>query len=204
MNLLEFIAFYILLLCCSSLFILGFYVITRGQKEKQPDGTLKITGKIFKGWSLYWERITEYRKVYYKGSSLKEKMFEMLEADVSFRDIVYNKSEEDYIKLKHNLSDNNRVYLEKMLQIKLKIEEDRLYVYAEEPVYQFPEWIRYLLSQCPPCMASLGGSIIYWSFVYLQNDLFLWAGYHVFASIFFWIFFCVSLSCLNKVIYNFV
>ena len=47
----EFLIIYILILFLSALAINGFFNITRGRWEVQPDGTKVWEGKILSGWS---------------------------------------------------------------------------------------------------------------------------------------------------------
>src|SRR6185369_11016835 len=63
----------LLLIGFSSLFILGFYKLTRHQLVVMPNGQLKTEGFVLKWWSEFWEDVFTYRMIKYEGEQLEQK-----------------------------------------------------------------------------------------------------------------------------------
>lgn len=206
MSLLNFIAFYLLFLLLSALIIIGFYIITRGERSIQPDGTIRFKGKIFKQWSLYWERTTGSKRIYYSGDALKEKLRWLKEYNANFRGKLEIAKNLYSVTILEDLSPVDILYIEDVLRCQVeRATSPNLYLYVEEPQYHFPEWLRYPLSQCPPCMASIGGTLLYWPVVLLAGNIFDWTtGPHALPYFYFWVLFCFALSALNKLFYNII
>lgn len=207
MNLSDFLAFYLLLLLLSTLIITGFYIITRGEKITLPNGKYRHRGKILKAWSLFWEQITDYNHIYYKGAELEKKFQYLLQCNADFCDkLFYDKKEDCYLQIRQTLSIVDISYIKDVLQCEavMDVLGKSLLLYNEEPNYYFPEWLRFPLSQCPPCMASIGGTMVYWPVMLFAGNVFAWANYVPAAYIYFWIIFCFALSALNKLAYNII
>src|SRR6185503_2363955 len=197
MTLPMFIAFFVLLLGCSSFFILGFYVITRGREIEMPNGEIRAVGKIFKGWSLFWEQTVGTKKIYFIGNHLLEQYENISRAPEVGSKLTVSPDEKNLILVEPLSKDELRV-IKEITGYNILVESpNSLHIYQEEPEYYFPEFIRFPLSQCPPCMASVGGIIIYWVIILLQPNIFAWTPHKVLAYIFFWVFFTVSLSATN-------
>lgn len=205
MNLLNFFGFYLLLLILAAFIIIGFYIITRGQKHIQPDGTYRTTGKIFKQWSLFWENTTGMQKVYFCEDQLLQKFRQLLEYNSPLAEKLKLTPEKRSLEIVGHFTLSDIVYLKETMNVDAEVNLPYLYLYNEEPVYRFPEWVRYPLSQCPPCMGSVGGSLLYWPVVGLAGDgLFTWSAAPAWTSIFFWILFCLALSAANKLALNII
>lgn len=210
MNILQFLQIFAFWILISSWFIVGWYTITRGHYELQPDGSQKKVGNVFMGWSFFWEKINRYDRAYYDYAQSKEK-FNYLKAvrpDVADKFVwdfgwhlhvpqelftaVDQKIIEDTV--------NSRGVIEpKIINSEAGsriIQEYRLYL--EVPVYYFPWWVRYPLSECPICMSSVYGSLLWWLFVWFQVDAFSWTSSEKEAYFVFWIIFCITLSATNK------
>lgn len=204
MTLLQFLTAYLLLIFSGSAFIVGWYIITRGERVVQPDGSIKAYGKIFRGWSLFWEATTGIKKIYYNGDRLSEKYNHLLYVRPKVGKKLQVNLEGMSLQVVHgeSLTMEDRKAIEDVLGCETKLNGDYLFLYNQENEYRFPELVRMPISQCPPCMASVYGSFIWWSFVWLQHDAFSWTFKENFAKIFFWIIFCVILSCFNKIVYR--
>lgn len=208
MSLLNFLQFYLEFLVLAALIICGFYIITRGEKIVQPDGSIIRKGKIFKQWSLFWERTTGTRSVYYCGATLEEKLawLKQINSGVGSK-LSLNAAQTGLVSI-GVFGDADLSYIKEMLGCEIKVEEPAgtgpvsFLLYVKEPVYYFPEWLRFPLSQCPPCMASVGGTLLYWPLVLFSGNIMSWTDRPVWAYIFFWITFCLALSALNKLAYK--
>lgn len=203
--LLEFLA----MLLIGMLVISGFYIITRGEKSVQPDGKIRYTGKIFKQWSLFWEQTNGTHLVYYSGETLAEK-YRVL---VSYNSMLAAKLEVldgQVLRIirEDSISYEDMFYIKEVLAceagVKVSGSDQHIYLYLKEPIYYFPEWIRYPLSQCPPCMASVGGTLIYWPFILMLGSVYNWSIYPTMAYLFFWVVYMLALSALNKLAYKII
>jgi hypothetical protein len=205
MNLLPFLLSFLILLVIGSLCIVGFYIITRGQKETQADGTIKRTGKVFKGWSLFWEQQVGYQKIYYNGPALKEKL-KLLQQwnDELAQKIMCLETPEGYKLLtREKLAAPDVSYIKDALSCEIEYQDNEtLKLYELQKDYVFPEWVRFPLSQCPPCMASIGGTLLYWPIMLQVDSAGFWSLYPGSSLLFFWVVYCCSLAALNKFFYN--
>jgi len=178
MTFLEFILSYSILLVLGSFLVYQWHYLTRHSLEVQPNGKVKRIGFIVSGWSAYWQKQIGIEKVYYEGDAEKA----LVEAIKPIWDI--NKIPE----------------IEQQIGCKIEVTDDEIFFYLEEPIYRFPEWIRNPISECPTCMSSVYGSVIYFFYCLLIKDLFLWANYPIIGILFFWCIFVVVLSFLINLI----
>lgn len=194
-----------MLLLVSSICIVGFYNVTRHFTVTQPNGEITIEGDILKFHSIFWEHIKRVDKLYYSGESLEYKFFELQRLYPN----IFNKLQ---------LSENNKslsakpttiLTAEDIFQIELILrvivefkEPDIYFLYTEEPIYYFPEWVRNPISQCPKCMSSFFGSIIWIGVNYLNHNLFNWTNHEYLGFFFFWFIFVISLSYINNYIHK--
>lgn len=205
MTLLSFILFYVTFLVFSCFVITGFYIVTRGEKTLQPDGKFRTKGKIFRNWSLFWERTVGNEKIYYCGDQLIGKLQLIREYNAVLGNKLKPNAERLSLEIIDPVSASDVTYMKELLHVEVMVKNGTMYIYVEEPIYYWSEWLRYPLSQCPPCMASIGGSLLYWTLVMLAGDtLFAWSAVPVICYIFFWIFFCFALAALNKLAYNII
>src|ERR1700735_400193 len=70
----NFLITFLLMLLSGSIFILGFFTITRGKIVVLPNGNEEKEKEIFGEWQLFWEDIKGYRKVFYSGKQLEFKL----------------------------------------------------------------------------------------------------------------------------------
>lgn len=204
MTLLSFLGTLSILLFLSGFINIGWYLITRGEKVQQPDGSFKVRGKLFRAWSLFWERTTHIKMVFFKGDYLSDKWYLLQNTRPKVSAKLDITNERLNLQIKEPLSYTEKLTISEILNCGVLEKDGYLSLYQEEQVYYFPEWIRYPLSQCPPCMASVYGTLLYWPMIILQQDLFIWSQYPSLAAFYFWILFCTALSALNKMIYKLV
>lgn len=192
-----------LLLAFSSLFILGFYKLTRHQVVVMPNGRLTTEGFLLKWWSEFWEHIEGYSQIRYEGDQLEEKYKILVAANKKLSTRVFVNAERlslgitnDYV-----LTKEDRSFVEEYLQVKTCKNGGNLFLYLEEPQYRFPEWIRLPISGCSICMSGpyAYGGMIYWLFVHFQKDTFSLASHPQTLQWLLFIPFCIVLSFVNYV-----
>jgi hypothetical protein len=192
MNATEFFFTYLILIITGTFFVSGFYIITR------PD-------KIFSFWSKFWEKIIDIERSYYAGEELLNKFYYLkrdchqvgvkIEAGVTAEDRVALRVVDGM-----SITGDDKMTIREFLYCETEVISSSLFFYSNVNIYRFPEIVRYPLSACPPCMASVFGSLYWWCFVLLQQDAFVWSYNERTAYFLYWIFFCISLSFLNKFI----
>lgn len=204
-SLLAFLEFFIVYLIVAAFVIIGFYVITRGERILQPDGSIKRQGKIFMDWSLYWEQTIGTTKVYYTGDTLRDKLRWLKDCNTALGARLQLAGGGVSLQYSGALSGTELIYIADLLNCRVTADEDsRLLLYTEEPNYYFPAWLRFPLSQCPPCMASIYGSLLYWALMWICPNMMSWAEHTTGAYLFFWIVFCLALSSLNKLVHKII
>ena len=191
----------------SGIFIVQFYNLTRHYIVISPDNSETIKGDaiIGKYWSMFWERVKRIDRLYYSGESLKFKFSELnrLFPNVWGRLMIAEGERSIILKSNANmLSLDELLRVETMLQCKLEQKEDIYFLYIEDVVFYFPEFLRKPFSQCPKCMATPFGTAIYFTINYFDRDFLSWTAYCPQSLIFFWILFIISLSAINNYIYS--
>lgn len=187
------------MLLSGSIFILGFFTITRGEIVTLPNGDTEKEQEIFGAWQLFWEDIIMYKKVFYEGDQLefKLKLLEQMKpaymGEISFsterRSFIFNTSPTDA-----ELRDISFV-----LEVKILNKGEICFLYDEYPVYRFSEWVR-KITNCYVCLSSIGGTLYYWLLMYFYPNVFFNSINPTLSKTIFWIIYCVSLSFTNKVI----
>jgi hypothetical protein len=142
--LLFLVIFFGMVVICS-LFIVGWYGITRGEIVHNEDGSITKKGKLFKGFHFFWDR----------------------------KKLVQNDSKS-------------------------------VPSCGDKWAYVWPEWVRYPISECTSCMASLYGSGFYWFFIWQigYKPVYSWANHPLTACVIGWGVFCIAVSCMNPIIYK--
>lgn len=201
MNFLVFLSSFFLLLIISPIVIVGWYAITRGRIEYNPDGTPYRTGKIFKGWHFMW---TQYKGVNMtlRGRKLTDLYVKMKDDGVAVDG--FDCALESYLTFKE-LSDVDRCYIQskyKIFLLPILANGDNYQVKVLHKVFIFPEWVRDPLSECPTCMASIYGSFIWWLIQFVTEfNMFAWAGiWYGWTSVIFWVGFCLGCAFLNTIL----
>lgn len=196
-----------LLTIVSSIFIVAFYDLTRHYVIIQPDNNTKISGEIFRKWSMFWEKEKKDRKLFYSGDALHFKLSELrrlipnIGNKFTRKGIIQKEEVAFYVKEGQNISDEEIKNIESVLFCKIMTNGHYYFLYLEEPVYLFPAIIRKPMSACVRCMANPFGSSIWLSVNYLYNP-FLWTNHKYFAFFFFWVLFLVVLSKINDYLYR--
>lgn len=204
----TFLIVHSILLFTGALFCLGWYTITRGRHEVLPNGRVVSHGKLFKAWSLYFNRKTTPVYIQYNDQFLKELLLMGMAADLrqEWRDTTVSVVDGSLflnVKLSEALID----YLKLNYQIEIEL-DDRpgngytYYVFKKMDSYVFPEWLRDMLAACPTCFASFYGTIYFFVVVGSigYETMFGWAKIPVMAFFFFWISYCFSLAVINTVV----
>lgn len=194
-----------MLLLVSSICIVGFYNVTRHFTITQPNGENTIEGDILYGWSLFWEHIKRVDILYYSGESLEYKFFELqrLYPNIFNKLQLSENNKSLYAKPSTILTADDIFQIELILRVVVEFKEPDIYfLYTEEPIYSFPEWVRNPISQCPKCMASFFGSIIWIVVNYLNHNLFIWTNHKYLGFFLFWLIFVISLSYINNYIHK--
>lgn len=211
MTLNAFILVYAVMVLMGSCAATGWFMITRGHWDTEPDGTLKARGKVFKHWYLFWNRKKEKPRVtQYKWGPLKS-LIDIIEPDLK-RHIRPQKEDAkiyvSFIALNipgYSLLTTDAIReLEAMHKIQIKhFGSVSYHIFAVEEDYIFPEWVRDPLANCATCFASVYGSLIYWTFTVLVcgwfsfEPLFSWSAYPAGSAIFFWLMYMFSQAVLN-------
>lgn len=199
----QFFVTFILLILIGSLFCVGWNGATRGWVEYLPDGTKFNAGQILGGWERFWEYKKGVREIAYSHENLKIKLFELnyLDKKLGYK-LIVSPSCIGVLEVKEVLSSEEILKIEKLLGCKILLFSDHkgdfyIKMYIEQSIYRFPEWVRKPISACVRCYASVYGSFIWWSFVFLQKDAFNWCSNKIVAILTFWFIFTVILSGVN-------
>lgn len=196
---LIFISAYFLLMIVGSLSITGWYAITRGRIEYNAFGTPYRTGKIFKGWHFFWTQ-HKLEPQSLEGKRLVDLYVKMKDNNVNISG--FDCALKQYLVFE-NLSLVDRCYLQAKYDIMLipfnDLNSSEYEVVVYEKIFRFPELVRDPISECPTCLASVYGTIIWWSVQLLSGfEMFSWAGDFIFiALILFWGMFCIGCAFLN-------
>lgn len=174
MSIHNYFASYFLLLIAAAVIISGWFLITRGEIRKMPDGTEIQTGNIFKAWYFFWMKEVGEKRYWYNLESLAEFVF-LVRPYIGSRHIeVFGQEHPIYgfpVVVDADMED--KAYLiEREMQVNLTflinpdIPAGRLlmYICKKDPVYRFPEWIRKMMAACITCHASFYGSLIFVGF----------------------------------------
>lgn len=196
----NFLITFLLLLLSGSIFILGFFTITRGKIIILPNGEEQKEKEIFGEWQLFWEDIIRYKKVFYEGEQLefKLKILEQLKP-AYINDISLSTKEKKSLFFKIPPTDAEIRDIEFSLNCKVFKNSEVIFLYENEPIYKFSEWVR-KITNCYICLSSIGGTFYYWIFMYFYPAIFNQAVNPSLCKTIFWVIYCISLAFLNKVI----
>lgn len=188
------------MLLSGSIFILGFFTITRGKIITLPNGDTEEEKEIFGNWQLFWEEVIRYQKLFYYGEQLEFKL-KILEQSIPkyVGEVDFATKDRKSLIFNRKLLPREIRDIEFSLNCKVFCNEEIIFLYDEAPVYRFSEWVR-KITNCYICLSSLGGTFIYWSYVYFFPNIFGNLSHPYIAKIFFWVIYCISLSFVNKVI----
>lgn len=215
---LQFILFYLVLILLSGLIVNGFFAITRGRWELNPDGTKYWTGKILKGYHKWLQRHTVEHIPY--GNDEWLKIYFQLKSYFQEKDILTVFENGMVVKKMDELRTTTffAFALSKGIKVNLKTapgenREQNIIIAAYKTVnkYTLPELLRDPLGECITCMASVFGTLLWVFWLFLANHInsfyptpvltvFLGIGFGF--KILLWILFCVILAYINELILN--
>jgi hypothetical protein len=194
---------FLLFILASSFVIVGWFVVSRGEKKERVDGKIEKEGSLFKGWEIFWYKKKELpKKTLYTGNHLFQKMKEVRSAAIQLGWNGHIDPQHDYLITTNDIKVKLK-YIEYLTEAKIRIEQEdevlvRLFVYKVEPDYVFPEVIRMPIAGCVTCHASIYGSVIFWS-VYFLWDKFQYDAPQLISV---WIAYIFSVAVLNTFIYK--
>lgn len=193
---LQFVLTFLGMMIMGSVGMTGWFAITRGRIDFSIDGVPFKTGKLFNGWHFFWTQGDKNAKIV-SGKPL-------VDIYLKIRDkvITTGLNSTNTMILVCGSEKLDLQYLSSLAGCKCIVNDQStgLYFKKEFTEYFFPEWIRDPVSECPTCMASVYGSIIYWTMLYYSNDLFTWCNANVGAEIFSWVLYCIGCAFLNTVL----
>lgn len=188
----TFLISFLLLLLSGSIFILGFYTITRGRIAILPNGEEEPEKEIFGSWQLFWEYIERYKKVFYEGDQLALKLKILEQVKPAYTgEVSFSTTDRKSLFFSNPLTDYQIRDIEWTLQCKVFKNSEVVFLYDEYPVYRFSEWVR-KITNCHVCLSGLLGTLYYFSVLYFYP--------FIEHKYFFWIVYCISLSFVNKAI----
>ena len=195
----TFLITFLLMLLSGSIFILGFFTITRGKIIILPNGKEEKEKEIFGEWQLFWEGIDRYQKVFYAGEQLEFKLKILEQLKPAYMGEISFAPEKRSLIFRTPPTAAEIRDIEFSLNCKSFQKDEVLFLYEDEPLYRFSEWVR-KITNCYICLSSIGGTFYYWILMYFYPNLFLDSTYPTLCKTIFWIIYCVSLSFLNKII----
>lgn len=197
----QFLLAFSLLLPIASLFIVGWYNITRHFVIINPDNTESIDGYIFKHWSVFFDTVYGSKVSYYTDGALKNKLDTLRITYPRIADRIEIEGNAFFFKDRQSVTAEVLYKIESALQVSIKEKDGLYFLYVEELIYLIPDMIRNPFSACVKCMASIYGGAI-WCAVNYFTDLFTWTIHGKTGFFFFGFLFCVILSQLNSYIYG--
>lgn len=190
------------LLILSSFFIVSFFHLTRNWIIINPDNSEKIEGDLLKYWSFIIEKKKKIKRIYYSGDALLNKMNMLIKMNYSIASKFSLSPEKFSIILNESLSDKEKEEIEILLSCRSEWNDKNMFLYIEDVIYFLPKWIRFPLSQCVVCMSSVYGSIIWWTTILMNKNMFNWSNNLKLSYFVFWVIFVVILSQINRIVYR--
>lgn len=187
------------MLLSGSIFILGFFTITRGKKVQLPNGEYEIEKEIFGDWQLFWEDIIKYKKIFYEGQPLEDKLKILEQMKPAYMGTISFTEKKKSFVFNTKPTDAEIRDIEWSLNTHTIQKGEVVFLYDEYPVYRFSEWVR-KITNCYICLSSVGGTFYYWTINYFYPNIFQYSQNPILCKIVFWVIYCISLSFVNKVI----
>ena len=188
----HFFVIFLLMLLSGSIFILGFFTITRGKIIILPNGEEQEEKEIFGDWQLFWERVY-YKKIYYEGEQLRFKLKILEQVRPVYVGFVEISREKKSLIFANKLEPYEIRDIEFALNCNVLYNDVAMFLYNEEPVYVFSEWVR-KITNCYVCLSGWMGTIYYFTVLHFFPDFIVGTT----QKIVFWVIFCISLSFVNK------
>lgn len=215
------VLFLISMICIGSIFLCGFFDVTRGSEETLPDGKTKRNGKLFKGWYFFWfKKSPEPLTIFFAGSEF-DKLYKNLVREFamngySLNGIVKN---DGYIIIPGDLDVIILVNFCDKLKCKfisganskdgIDIPNQHIIrFYKEYPDYYYPEWIRDMMAGCITCSATVYGNIFFWLVYAIANNsilfstMFSWGDNYYLVLIGVWLSYYVGVSFVSTFLYK--
>lgn len=203
--------FYFFALIISAFVINGFYAITTGRWEIQPDGSRKWVGKIFKSYGFWIQRHSvsmvpyendEWIKIYWQIKSYFD-VNKIIAVDKNYMVVQKMDEKSAYNFYPFCLAKGIKVGMKQLEGAKAG--EMVISAYKEVNNYVLPEWVRAPLGHCINCMASTFGTVLFIFFLAVAYNLdeteaivlLPW-----YFKIGMWVLFCLILSHLNEYVFN--
>lgn len=195
----TFLITFLLLLISGSIFILGFYTITRGEIKINPNGDEIKEKEIFGGWQLFWESIVGYEKIFYSGKQLEFKLKILEQLKPAYMGLISfsTKQEKRSLYFETIPTEAEIRDIEFILNCHVFQKENIVFLYDEEPIYRFSDWVR-KITNCYVCLSSVGGTIYYFLMLHFYPNIFDLSVNPKASKFVFWVVYCVSLSFVNK------
>ncbi len=209
---LKLLVYFQIILLLSSVFINGWYAITRGRWEVSPNGRKTWTGKIFNFLHKFLQQHT-LRRENYTGERLLQ---EFAKISGMFTESQVISFSDDRITLNFHRTDLIR-FKAAQAGMKIDLSHDQenivLKIYTEEEEYKIPYLLRDPLGMCLTCMSSFYGVImfLFWHTLTVKLNKLVptdsitaylewnWIG----AKGAVLIFFCICLAYLNDLLLGF-
>lgn len=196
----TFLITFLLLLLSGSIFILGFFTITRGKIIILPNGKEEKEKEIFGEWQLFWEDTKGYKKVFYEGKQLEFKLKILEQLKPLYMGVIsFSTVDKRSLFFKIPPTDAEIRDIEFSLNCSIFKNSEVIFLYDEYPMYRFPEWVR-KITNCHICLSGWMGTLWYWTLNYFYPNLFINSTNPSLCKAVFWIIYCISLSFINKVI----
>jgi hypothetical protein len=213
----NFIFLFIMLLIVSSIFINGWFAITRGRWEVKADGSKVWVGKIFNFWHKFLQQHTMEVEYYIGDEFMKQfcKIRDYFKDDevVKFFNtaVVVKTMNEKKVAFLFSYAALKGVQLSVGDYKESNNNEMIISIYKEVPKYKYPYWITDPLGLCITCLSSVYGTLIWIFWVMLAKDinaLYCTKTIAMFIALSFWykaalwVIFCMSLAYLNDLFLN--
>lgn len=196
---LTFLITFTLMLLLGSIFILGFFTITRGKEVVLPNGNKEIEKEIFGDWQLFWEQVVKYKRVYYYDKQLEYKLKILEQLKPAYMEEIKLDNSKKSLIPKEVPTPAQLRDIEWSLNTNVLWNEVAIFLYDEFPEYRFPEWVR-KITNCYVCLTGWMGTLCYWTLNYFNPHLFDWSSNPLLCKIAFWVVYCISLAFINKVV----
>lgn len=211
----HFILLFAVTLFLSSLFINGWYNITRGQWVIDHTGKKEWTGKIFS----FWGKLLQWHTVEYPNYSGNEflKQFDKVKdffqnpnaeiLDFGVNAVLIRKLDTKKFSLFFAHALRNGVLVNAETAKDEKGNEDNtkmlITIFKEVKHYKIPNIIRAPFGECLSCMSSIFGSLLwlFWHGLFLKHNNFF-AVMPTISKVGLWIMFCIILAYLNEFIFS--
>lgn len=186
---------FLFMLLSGSIFILGFFTITRGKIVILPNGNKTEEKEFLGSWQLFWEQVEFDKKVFYEKEQLEWKVKILEQMKPAYMGTIEIAKGGNSLIFKDKLEEWEIRDMEFTLNCNVFRNDEYIFLYDKLPQYRFPEWAR-KITNCYVCLSSIGGSLWYWLFIFKYPNFI--AG--TTTRLTFWVIFCISLSFVNKVI----